>query len=170
MNPIQIFLQEATAVELYAEQVQPNILPPQTYYHLSTKYLGKSVRFLPRIPANTFIRKKLENWNTARISTSANIDGALMAMSSDIKGRPFYIYTIKANGLKGIDNKDLLKYVPDAHLTKEVWIMEPTTFKFQYEIEVIEALKGYRFKLLDGKTFTTWSWKWNKASNSLRKT
>lgn len=112
-----------------------------------------------------------EENKTPRISFATSIDGALIALGYNLKGKKFYVYTGDLTNQRTIGTSTLLSknYVPDAHHTGEVWVLDPIRIKLESMIQVIEADKplpySYRVgnKELDAEV---WSWKYRRINLS----
>ena len=106
-------------------------------YHLSENDLnGKILK--PRIPDNFMTKNGYEEGKTARISFAKTVDGALVGISSNLKGKEFFIYEINEYSkpeVKIISNKE----VPDQFLTGEVWVLNEVKLKKTGKIKVTES-------------------------------
>jgi hypothetical protein len=116
-------------------------------FHTSRKKLGTKVVLKPRVPssckrdASTFIRKfgRAENADIERICVAPSIEECLMLMPQPFltmndllfrgKFKPLYVYEVCGEP-KGIDTETPKTEVPDyADNKREVWLLEPNTFK-----------------------------------------
>lgn len=132
-------------------------------YHLSLS--NKPKLMIPTIPDNYMTKHGYENNTVRRICLSTSIDGCLMAMSSNIKGKTFYIMTPEnMEGLKVIRNEEIVKrgYVPDAKLTGETWILNSFKPKVVGEVTVIGPVEdgGYEYQYGD-KTAKLYKWNYD---------
>jgi GNAT superfamily N-acetyltransferase len=110
------------------------------FYHISEENLiGKTLS--PKVPENYMTKKGYEDNKIKRVSFSETIDGALLGISQDIKGKIFYVYEPENYNIKTLSNKEIVskKYVPDAHLSKELWVLEDVKLKKVGKIKVIKA-------------------------------
>ena len=97
-------------------------------YHISEKDIDGNT-LIPRIPSNYFTKNGFEDDTTPRVSFSTSIQGCLMGLSQNCKGKTYYVYSPETN----IDNKNIYKpntkEVPDSKITKEVWVLQPVKIK-----------------------------------------
>lgn len=111
-------------------------------YHVSFDLSHNGI-FIPRVPT-TLMRK--EDNSIPRICFSKTIDGCFTAIPS---GRiaydyPFLLFEINTDDLNKEDYLDtiqLLKYVPDAKYTDEVWITKQLTIR--PTLNVIDDFEHY---------------------------
>ena len=91
----------------------------------------------PRIPQNFLTKHGYEDNTTKRVCFSTSIDGCLIALSQNIKGKIFYVHEPlkKPTSIK-VPTK---KQVPDVTHTHEVWVTEPVTLKVTGKIVVKDA-------------------------------
>jgi hypothetical protein len=153
-------------IDYNVEWSQPSLTEtPTNLYHLSEDDLDGTV-LRPRIPDNYMTQNKYEDNTTKRASFSPTIDGALIGMSDDLKGKVFYIHEpVSYEQLKLIDNATIVKkkLVPDAHLTEEVWVLSPVKLQRTGMIRVIKAEDNplkYRY---GNKQAETYRWIYSKV-------
>ena len=132
---------------------------------------------VPRIPDNYMTRNSFEDNITPRVCFSATIDGALMGLSQNIKGKKFYIH-VPEDGQRLTIIKPAVASVPDQLITHEHWVMENVNLRCIGQIEItgdgdneyeytykkykytkkhaveIHGAKEYKAKLYD------WKWRW----------
>jgi len=110
------------------------------FYHISEKDLTGEI-FTPKVPKNYMTEKGYEDDKIKRVSFAETIDGALLGISQDIKGKTFYVHEPEDYNIKTLSNKEIVskKYVPDAHLSKELWVLENVKLKKVGKIKVIKA-------------------------------
>lgn len=138
-------------------------------YHLSESNNDK-ITLQPRIPDNFMTKNGYEDDKTPRVCLSSSINGCLRALSSNIKGKTFYVYIP--------DDKDIWKHVvtptkkqvPDCKVTGEVWVKQPVTLKCIGSIKVGESIgEGHSYTYGDkdqyGAMLYDWEWSWIKKVN-----
>lgn len=150
----------------------------KTLYHLSNyKNLdGKTMK--PGIPKLKFNE---ENGTIKRVCFSTTIDGCLQGLYpiypgdslddkkyTSFKGEYLYVYEPDEDDFDYIDTDEILKkkYVPDAEISKEVWITSPVKVKLTGKIYVYSFKEAKPFKYTwRGKTTkqvdgVKLKWKW----------
>lgn len=140
---------------------------PKNMYFLST--INKDGETLsPRVPDNFLTRNNYEDNETPRVCFATSVDKALIALSSNNKGKEFYIHVPEKKNKKdkGYDvYKPSKKEVPDVKVTGEVWIKEKVKLKCIGSIIVSDAKdKSLKYTYGDNKTAELygWNWTWNK--------
>jgi hypothetical protein len=133
-------------------------------YHVSENPDLDGTTLIPRVPDNWLIKKGFEDPNTKRVAFTTSIDGCLIALSANLKGKTLYVYQAEdSKTLKNKPNSMLIDLVPDAHITGEVWILEPVKIRFIQKIIVHEAIEpGIVMKYGNQKT-KVYKWKWGIA-------
>lgn len=128
-----------------------------TLYHLSETNLdGKILE--PKVPSNFLIQNGYEDKETKRICFSSSIDGCLMAMSSNIKNKEFFVHTPFTNITAYTPT---ISQVPDVKLTNEKWVKAPCKLKCIGKIKVGEAIdKPLTYKYGD-KSANLYKWNYN---------
>ena len=123
--------------------------------HLSSNLNLDGETFTPRVPETRMINKGLENGETPRICftecnpfSDKSIDQALAAKIDfnyykEFTDKKYAIYVPENNNIKKIHNKEIVdkKYVYDAFITKEMWILEPIKIKKIGEIYLTSNIK-----------------------------
>lgn len=103
-------------------------------YHLSINNLnGKYLE--PRIPDNYFIKNGYEDNETKRVCLSKSIQGSLMGLGYNCKGKEFYVNIPDGIYKTYTPSKS---EVPDCKITKEIWILEKVKLKCIGKIKVIK--------------------------------
>ena len=142
---------------------------------------------VPRIPDNYMTRNSFEDNVTPRVCFSATIDGALMGLSQDIKGKKFYVH-VPEDGQCLTIIKPAVASVPNQLITHEHWVMEKVNLRCIGQIEItddgdneyeytykkykytkrhvveIHGAKEYKVKLCDWK----WRWIWKDDTNLIQ--
>lgn len=130
-------------------------------YFVSKEELDQKV-LVPKIPNNFLTEHGYEDNVTPRICFSDDVGNCLMALSQNLEGQTFNVYT-------PYDVKDYQVYRPtvkavsDSKITGELWILEPVTLKKIGSIyvsrcdvtECHEYTYGSHTAYLYG-----WIWKW----------
>lgn len=138
-------------------------------YHLSpTNLTGQ--KLTPRVPSNYMTKHGYEEGKTPRVCFSESIYGCLVALGYNIpKGTKFYVHEPETyNGLKIKSNSQVVKLIPDAHITKEVWVMEEVKLRATKIIEVTgyDTSNPNGFDYSYGKngefTATVYGWKFKE--------
>ena len=107
----------------------------------------------PRIPNNYLTKTGYEDNVTERICMSTTIEGCLSALSANIQGMQFNVYTSQINAYK-----PTIEEVPDCKITNEVWSLEPVELTYVCRIEVLSAYnKQYVYNTKD---FSAALYKW----------
>lgn len=136
-------------------------------YHIS---LNDNLTILSKyIPKDVLDRKEdvLEDSSIARVSFAPSIDGCILGLqisSSKFNGKPYLIYTvyepINYSNLNIKTNEEIVreKLVFDAHITKELWVLNDIHVKPIYKIKVFNEVKRtITYKpLLKDPTKTKW--------------
>jgi len=104
-------------------------------YHVSYRYLGERVRLEPRLSIEARIGREP---GPPRICVSDSIEGCLWAITKSKLQKLMYVY--QALRPRDIDFDSPRQHVEDWEVTQEVWILQPTDFKFLYAIEVQDNL------------------------------
>ena len=130
-------------------------------YFISEKNMSGEL-LKPRIPSNYFTQNNYEDKTTPRICFSSSIDGALMGLSKNLKGKKLFIHTPISN----IDAyKPTTEQVPDCKITKELWYTKPVKIKCIGVINVIKAKNKNGHKFTYGKDKSAelyeWDWEWD---------
>lgn len=126
-------------------------------YHLSETNLDGNILH-PRVPNNYMTNNGYEENKTPRVCFSTSIEGSLIGMSANLKGKTFYVHElISYNNLKIKENKDILNMVPDANLTKETWVLNPVKVKCVSKIKVTDSndkVLKYKYGDKEAETYT----------------
>ena len=134
---------------------------PKIYFLSESNMDGKTL--LPRIPSNFMVKNGYEESKTPRVCFSASIDGSLMGLSQNLKGKELYAH-IPVSEVSVY--KPSVKQVPDCKITGEVWIKDKVNIKCIGKIKVIKdkGLPGHRYMYGDGKSaeLYDWDWKWEE--------
>lgn len=129
-------------------------------------------RMMPRIPDNFMTRNGYEDNTTPRVCFSTSIDGCLRALSMNLAGKEFYVYTPDPDGIYDVITPTV-KQVPDVKLTHERWITTPVDTVLIGKIKVIKDAGGPPLEYKYGdKTASLydWEWKWiSKRDDSVTK-
>lgn len=129
-------------------------------------------RMMPRIPDNFMTRNGYEDNTTPRVCFSTSIDGCLRALSMNLAGKEFYVYTPDPDGIYDVITPTV-KQVPDVKLTHERWITTPVDTVLIGKIKVIKDAGGPPLEYKYGdKTASLydWEWKWiSKRDGSVTK-
>ena len=155
----------------------------QNLYFVSELNMNDEL-LVPRIPDNYMTRNSFEDNVTPRVCFSATIDGALMDLSQNIKGKKFYVH-VPEDGQRLTIIKPAVASVPDQLITHEHWVMENVNLRCIGQIEItgdgdneyeytykkykynktytteIPGAKEYKEKLYDWK----WRWIWKDDTN-----
>jgi len=152
-----------TNMSILKEQSSHNSSSPKLY-HLSENGNLSGKKLTPRIPDNFMTKNGYEENKTARISFAESIDGALVGISSNLKGKVFFIYEIDEEYIKPEIKRISNKEVPDQSLTGEVWVLNTVKIKQTGKIKVTEAhSKPLKYKY--GEIWAdTYKWKYVKES------
>ena len=88
----------------------------------------------PRIPNNYLTKFGYEDNVTKRVCMSTSISGCLAALSANIQGMQFNVYTSQIDAYK-----PTIEEVPDCKITNEVWSTEPVKLQYMCKIKVLSA-------------------------------
>lgn len=147
-------------------------------YHLSAINLDGQTVF-PSIPQNFFTKNNFEENETKRICFSTSINGCLKGLSQNIEGKEFFVHVPEGKFFVFTPSQ---KYVPDAGITQEKWVMNPVRMFCIGKIKVLRARKNgkrFSFHVLPGKEakegFSSeeeyyaflyeWKWEWEWQRN-----
>ena len=130
------------------------------YYHLSKESDLSIVE--PSIPDNYMTKNKFEDHKTKRVCFAPSINQCLMAMSRNLTGETFYVYTLYESDYKKI-KKPSVNQVPDVNITGEVWITDPVKVKYIGKIRVIgvSTNDGYSYMYGDDKKHKAELYDWD---------
>ena len=155
----------------------------QNLYFISELSMNDEL-LVPRVPNNYMTENSFEDNVTPRVCFFATIDGALMALSQNIKGKKFYVH-VPEDGQRLSIIKPAVASVPDQLITHEHWVMEKVNLRCIGQIEItgdgdneyeytykkykynktytteIPGAKEYKEKLYDWK----WRWIWKDDTN-----
>ena len=155
----------------------------QNLYFISELSMNDEL-LVPRVPNNYMTENSFEDNVTPRVCFFATIDGALMALSQNIKGKKFYVH-VPEDGQRLSIVKPAVASVPDQLITHEHWVMEKVNLRCIGQIEItgdgdneyeytykkykynktytteIPGAKEYKEKLYDWK----WRWIWKDDTN-----
>ena len=123
-------------------------------YFLSTENFDNKT-LTPRIPSNYFTKNGFEDNKTPRICFSTSINGALAALSMNLKNKVLYVHSPEITDYYKPD----ISEVPDVKITNEVWVKEPTSIKCIGKIKVLEATTPHKFKYGNNEA-ELWKWKY----------
>lgn len=134
-------------------------------FHLSENNLhGKYLS--PRVPQNYMTKHGYEENKTPRVCFSTSIQGALIAMSSNLLGKTFFVHEPwDYKGLDIVTNETIVKnkLVPDAHLTKETWVLKPVKLRLVKIITVTDVIdKPLKYTYGDNKSAELYGWKYKE--------
>ena len=125
-------------------------------YFISEKQLD-GTKISPRVPSNYMTKNGYEDSTTPRICMSRSIEGCLRAMSANIEGKTFYVYTPS----KEVNiYEPALNQVPDCAVTHEVWVKEHVVLKCIGTVEVGKATKPIGYIYGDTKKAELWDWEY----------
>lgn len=148
----------------------------QNLYFISELSMNDEL-LIPRVPNNYMTKNSFEDNVIPRVCFSATIDGALMALSQNIKGKKFYVH-VPEDGQRLTIIKPAVASVSDQLITHEHWVMEKVNLRCIGQIEItgdgdneyeytykkykytkkhaveIHGAKEYKAKLYD------WKWRW----------
>lgn len=135
-------------------------------YHISEENLDNKT-LIPRVPDNFMTKNGYEDAKIKRVAFCTSIQGCLMALSANISGKVFYVHEPIDYNVRILFNKDIItkKYVPDAHITGETWVLEPIKLKNVMTILVKSAKsKSYEYKLGDKTKKRLYEWNYDVIS------
>ena len=147
------------------------------YIHVSQDLNLDGKIFTPRIPNCRMIGKNMENGDIPRICFSeGSVDDALAAIVNykyykNFTNRKYAIYTPENNDFKKMTNQEIVnnKYVFDAHVTKEMWALEPVKIKKVCEIfvtsEILNEVQFYNFNDKSKGIYKYRIFRWFKIKN-----
>ena len=135
-------------------------------YFISEKNMDGAT-LSPRVPTNYFTENGYEdNW-TKRICFSSSVDGCLKGLSQNNTGKTFNVYEAVRKPGQSVykPNKGA---VPDADITGELWLKEPTKLKAVGRINCIgdDGKDGLPFEYGD-RSAELYGWKYS-WSNELK--
>lgn len=165
-------LKEVTRFLGYMSSTKPTLEATeeitQQLYHLSTKPLdGKTLE--PYIPENYKSEHGFEDNKTKRVEFYLNVDDALMAREEEIAEMDFYVY--EPDGIYNVyvaqsEDRNQIRYIPEAGITHEMWIEEPVKLKKVGIIHVTDVKHddGITYEYGGGKVakLYDWSYEWEE--------
>ena len=147
--------------DIYDESTIMESVSPKIYFLSESNMDEKTL--LPRIPSNYMTKNGYEESKTPRVCFSTSIDGSLMGLSQNLKGKELYVHIPES---EVNIYKPSIKQVPDCKLTGEVWVKNKVTIRCIGKIKVIKdkGLPGHRYMYGDGKSaeLYDWDWKWEE--------
>lgn len=143
-----------------ASYINESNIDEYKYYHLSKESDLSIVE--PSIPDNYMTKNKFEDHKTKRVCFAPSINQCLMAISRNLTGETFYVYTLYESDYKKI-KKPSVNQVPDVNITGEVWITEPVKVKYIGKIRVTGASTndGYSYMYGDDKKHKAELYDWD---------
>jgi hypothetical protein len=120
----------------------------------------------PRVPDNFLIKNGYEDSETPRVCFAKSIDGALMALSQNLKGKELYVHQPVDPDFDNIVEPSI-EQVPDVELTTEVWYTDDIEVKTVGKILVKEddGLPGHKYTYGDNEAeLYGWNWRWLRAT------
>lgn len=120
----------------------------------------------PRVPENFLIKNGYEDGETPRVCFAKSIDGALMALSQNLKGKELFVHQPVDPDFNNIVEPSL-EQVPDVELTTEVWYTDDIEVKTigKILIEEDDGLPGHKYTYGDNEAeLYGWKWKWLGAT------
>lgn len=131
-------------------------------YHVSN-LKQSTIKLSPRIPDNFMTRNGYEDAKTKRVCVSISVDGALKAMSMNLKGKELHVYS--AHVPEAEMYKPTTQEVPDVNITGERWIKKDVILNYEKSIVVGEAKdKEYNYQY-GNNTATLYGWNYNKKAS-----
>ncbi len=127
----------------------------QKLFHISTQNLD-GITLEPRIPSNYLIERGFEENKTKRVSLSTSIQGCLVGLSQNLKGKELFIH-IPENNISKLKTPTIQE-VPDSKCTNEVWALESVKLKLYKKIKVISAQDNPLHYILNGEKIETYKW------------
>lgn len=122
-------------------------------------------RLKPRVPVNYFTKNGYEDSKTRRVCFSSSMRGCLAALSQNLKGKHFTVYSpedIKSHRVYKPNNKA----VPDSDITDEMWICSPVKLKKIGELKVTgdrgESGKKFSYGNRTATLYDDWDYKFTK--------
>lgn len=145
--------------DIYDESTIIESVSPKIYFLSESNMDGKTLS--PRIPSNYMTKNGYEESKTPRVCFSTSIDGSLMGLSQNLKGKELYVH-IPDSEVNVY--KPSIKQVPDCKLTGEVWIKDKVNTKCIGKIKIIKdkGLPGHKYMYGNGMSaeLYDWDWKW----------
>jgi len=105
-------------------------------FHVSSKYLGETVGLCPRIPLGQSIYERQGRFkNIPRICCGDTILKCLYGITKMKLNKIMYVY-IAASRTRNMDFDSPRDACNDWEITEEIWVTEPTEFKFISAIRI----------------------------------
>lgn len=136
-----------------------NTAHPHKYFFISTN--DSLTKLVPRVPDNYFTRHGFEDNTTKRVCLSNSINGCLRAMSRNIEGETFQVYSVESASIYTPTTDE----VPDCDITGEVCSLETVRLRPLFKIKVLEAeYHPIDFPFDNGNRHAAlYDWKWEKC-------
>jgi hypothetical protein len=119
-------------------------------YFVSDQHLKK---LNPRIPCNFLTKNGYEENETKRVCCSLSIEGCLIGLSKNLKGKILNVYEV-------LDDDFItpsIKQVPDSFITYEIWYLHDVKLNFIGKIKIKDVSNSYKYKY-GNKIAETYSW------------
>lgn len=164
MNRFYIFFDNRVKIKLSNNQKSE----VQIMYHISKDSNLHGVTLSPRIPHNFFTENGWEDNATKRVCFSETIDGALSALNQNLDNEILYVYEpATLENIRTKPNNEVVDFVPDAHLTKEIWVLEDVELRFVKTITVLDCQSPTFYEYEEGKKGEFWVWQWEAIIDTL---
>lgn len=137
------------------DKSKSNPFPPGQLYHLSEKPLPGIMR--PRVPENYMTQQGYEDGETPRISVSNSVDGALRALSSNLKGKTLHVYVLETSAKV---HKPTIDQVPDSKITEERWILGDAKPKLVGKIQIGDGYGDGHLYTFGDHSARLYDWNW----------
>ena len=135
-------------------------------YHVSDRFENE-LSLEPRIPKNFMTENGFEDAKTPRVCVADNINGALRAMSANLKGKQFRVFSADIPDHEVY--KPTIKEVPDSVITGEHWIKKPVKLTFDKDIEIGESIgDGFDYTYGDNNIATLYDWDFKEKNAQLK--
>ena len=129
------------------------------YFISETKLEDTSL--IPRIPKNFFTENGYEEAETPRVCFAPSVDECLAALSKNIEGKTFYIYSPVDISKCEISKPDNIA-VPDSDITNELWCTNAVDVQQVGKIKVTgnRGEEGMKFKYGDNEAVLYNDWEY----------
>lgn len=137
---------------------------PKKLYFISDKDIKE---LIPRVPNNFFTKNGYEDSTTKRICFCTDVGKCLMALSQNVLGKEFNVYS--PDGISKYKVfKPTLDQVPDSDITGELWIKENVKLTLIGRIKVTsdDGKDGVKFTYGDNHQAELYGWNYEWLSKS----
>lgn len=129
-------------------------------YFISESKL-KDTSMIPRVPNNFFTQNGYEDAETPRVCFAPSVDNCLAALSQNVEGKTFYIYSPVDISKCEMSKPDNIA-VPDSEITNELWCTNAVDVHQVGKIKVTgnrgEEGKKFKYGDYEAELYNDWEY------------